>query len=31
VIHEELELRETFGPLPPGAGREYDAPGPELS
>jgi 2-aminoadipate transaminase len=31
VIKEELELRETFGPLPPGAGRNYDAPGPELS
>jgi DNA-binding transcriptional MocR family regulator len=31
VINEELELRQTFGPLPPGAGREYDAPGPELS
>ena len=31
VIHEELELRETFGPLTPGPGRNYDAPGPELS
>ena len=24
-------LRETFGPLTPGPGRNYDAPGPELS
>jgi hypothetical protein len=31
VINEELELRQTFGPLPPGTGRDYDAPGPELS
>jgi DNA-binding transcriptional MocR family regulator len=31
VIHEELELRETFGPMTPGPGRDYDAPGPELS
>jgi DNA-binding transcriptional MocR family regulator len=31
VINEELELRQTFGPLQPGAGRNYDAPGPELS
>src|SRR5919112_3654990 len=31
VINEELELRQTFGPLTPGHGREYDAPGPELT
>ena len=31
VIREELELRETFGPVPGGAGRDYDAPGPELT
>jgi 2-aminoadipate transaminase len=31
VINEELELRHTFGPLTPGAGHGYDAPGPELS
>lgn len=31
VISEELELRQTFGPLPPGVGRDYDAPGPELT
>ena len=31
VIKEELELRETFGNVAPGTGRQYDAPGPELS
>jgi 2-aminoadipate transaminase len=31
VISEELDLRQTFGPLPPGVGRDYDAPGPELT
>ena len=31
VIKEELELRQTFGAVAPGHGREYDAPGPELT
>jgi DNA-binding transcriptional MocR family regulator len=31
VIKEELELRATFGSVAPGAGRQYDAPGPELT
>jgi 2-aminoadipate transaminase len=31
VIKEELELRQTFGSVAPGFGRQYDAPGPELT